>query len=372
MTAVYHLLDEAEIFSERDGGAISRWAANVLRKGTEVIVCAAFDSSWGFPPERIYQLPQWRLTDPIHPVLYRMPWICQQKAYRYVFRPLLSKLKRGDLVYVHNRPESAAVLSTIAQQHGIQIVLHMQNSHLVRAKRGQLEALRKTPIVFNCEFLREEVNNAFPNHFQSTHVVLNGADGQKFYPLKRNPNSVPVVIYTGRLVPYKGVHVLLEAMRILERNKIDAKCKIVGASGFGKSKPTRYVYDLQRRRPNNTEFVGYAAGDGLADLLRGADIFCCPSTWNELFSLAALEAMATGLPVVASNVGGLREMFAHGGGVLVPPNAPERLAAALERLLTDPPHREELGAQALVSFKDHFSWSHARDQYDRVIRRLLL
>jgi spore coat protein SA len=372
MTAVYHLLDEAEVFSERDGGAISRWAANVLRKGNEVVVCAAFDSSWGFPLERIYQLPRWNLTDPIHPVLYRMPWICQQKAYRCVFRPLLSKLKRGDLLYVHNRPESAAVLSTIAQQHGIQIVLHMQNSHLVRAKRGQLEALRKTPIVFNCEFLREEVNNAFPKHFQSTHVVYNGADGQKFYPLKRKPNSVPVVIYTGRLVPYKGIHVLLEAMRILERNKIDTKCKIVGASGFGRSKPTRYVYELQRRSPSNTELVGYAAGDALASLLRGADIFCCPSTWNELFSLAALEAMATGLPVVASNVGGLREMFAHGGGVLVPPNAPERLAAALERLLTDPPHREELGAQALVSFKDHFSWGHTRDQYDRVVRRLPL
>jgi glycosyltransferase involved in cell wall biosynthesis len=65
-------------------------------------------------------------------------------------------------------------------------------------------------------------------------------------------------------------------------------------------------------------------------------------------------------------------MFAHGGGVLVPPNVPERLAAALERLLTDPPYREELGAQALVAFKDHFSWGHARDQYDRVVRRLLL
>jgi spore coat protein SA len=371
MTAVYHLLDEAEVFSERDGGAISRWAANVLREGTEVVVCAAFDSSWGFPAERIYQLPHWSLTDPIHPVLYRMPWIWQQKAYRYVLRPLLSKLKRGDLLYVHNRPESAAVLSTLASQHGIQIVLHMHNSHLVRANRGQLEALRKTPIVFNSEFLRKEVNGAFPSHFQSTHVVYNGADGQKFYPLKRNPNPVPVVIYTGRLVPYKGVHVLLEAMRILEQSKIEAKCVIVGGSGFGNSKRTRYVYKLQRRRPNNTEFVGYVAGNALAELLRGADIFCCPSTWNEPFALTALEAMATGLPVVASNVGGLGEMLAYGGGVLVPPNAPERLAAALERLVTDPSHREELGAQALASFNGHFSWNIVRDQYDRVVRRLL-
>jgi spore coat protein SA len=371
MAAIYHLLDEAEIFSEKDGGAISRWAANVLREGPEVVICPSFDSSWNFPPERIYQLPNWSLTDPIHPLLYRMPWTLQKKAYLFVFRALLQKLKRGDLLYVHNRPAPAAALATVARQYGVQIVLHMHNSHLIQANRGQLNALRKTPIVFCSEFLKREVHTALPDHFESTHVVYNGADGRKFRSAKRDRNSAPTIIYTGRLVPYKGVHVLLDAMRILENKKINAKCQIVGGAGFGSSNPTRYVRKLRRRRSTNTELVGYVAGEGVAELLRDADIFCCPSIWNDPFPLALLEAMASGLPIVASNTGGIPEQLAHGGGIMVPPNDPEALAAALERLVNDVPYREELSDKALVSFREHFFWTGTRKQYERVLQGLV-
>jgi spore coat protein SA len=371
MAAVYHLLDEAEVFSEKDGGAISRWAANVLREGPEVVICPSFDSTWGFPAERIYQLPNWSLTDPIHPLLYRLPWSLQRKAYLYVLRTLFQKLKRGDVLYVHNRPAPAAALSTVAAQHGVQIVLHMHNSHLIQANRGQLNALKRTPIVFCSEFLQNEANRALPNHFESTHVVYNGADGRKFHSVERVRNSAPTIIYTGRLVPYKGVHVLLDAMRILENKKINAKCKIVGGARFGSSKSTGYVRKLHRRKSNNTEFVGYKSGDGLAELLRSADIFCCPSIWNDPFPMSLLEAMASGLPVVASKTGGIPEQLAHGGGVLVPPNNPEALAAALEKLVNDVPYREKLSERALVSFKEHFFWSGVRQQYEQVVQGLL-
>jgi spore coat protein SA len=370
MTTVYHLLDEAEVFSERDGGAISRWAANVLRDGKEIVICPSFDSSWDFPVERIYQLPHWSLTDPIHPVLYRIPWIMQKYAYLFVFRSLLEKMRQGDVLYVHNRPESAAALASVAAHYGVQVVLHMHNSHLLRANRGQLNALRETPIVFCSEFLRKEVQAALPDHFKSTHVVYNGADARKFRAAKREQHSIPTIIYTGRLVPYKGIHVLLEAMRILERHGVRAICKIVGGATFGNSRPTRYVRSLKRQQPGNTEFVGYVTGDALADLLRGADIFCCPSIWNDPFPLAPLEAMATGLPIVASNTGGLGEMLAYGGGILVPPNDPEELAAALERLVKDVAYREDLSGEALVSFNKHFFWAEVRDQYERVVREL--
>jgi spore coat protein SA len=371
MASIYHLLDEAEIFSEKDGGAISRWAANVLRDGPEVVICPSFDSSWGFPTERIYQLPNWGLTDPIHPLLYRMPWAMQRQSYLYVFRGLLKKLRRGYLLYIHNRPAPAAALATVAQQHGIQIVLHMHNSHLIQANRGQLNALKKTPIVFCSEFLKKEADTALPNHFESTHVVHNGADGGKFHSVKRDRNSLPTIIYTGRLVPYKGIHVLLDAMRILERKKIKAKCKIVGGARFGSSSPTRYVRKLQRRKSTNTEMIGYVAGDGLAELLRNADIFCCPSIWNDPFPMALLEAMASGLPVVASRTGGIPEQLAYGGGILVPPNEPEALAAALERLVNDASYREELSDKALISFREHFFWSVTRKQYERVVHGLV-
>lgn len=371
MAEIYHLLDEREVFSERKGGAISRWAANVLREGSEVVICPSFDSSWNFPEERIYRLPNWSLTGPIHPLLYRLPWTLQKASYLLVFRALLEKLSHKDIVYVHNRPACASALATVAHKHGFKVILHMHNSHLVTANAGQLAALKKTPIVFCSEFLRNEAHSALPGHFENTHVVYNGADSHKFRRPERKQNEVPEIIWTGRLVPYKGVHVLLDAMRILERKGVAARCKIVGAAGFGRNRPTRYVRQLRRASPDNTQFVGYVSGDGLAELLRAADIFCCPSIWNDPFPLAPLEAMATGLPVIASDRGGLPETLAHGGGILVPANDATALASALEELVRDEVRRRRLAETAHRSFRNHFGWNNVRVQYDQVVRGLL-
>jgi spore coat protein SA len=370
MSAIYHLLDESEVFSERDGGAISRWAANTLEEGDEIVICPSHDTSWGFPRDRLYQLPNWSLTSPIHPILYRLPWELQKTAYLSVFRPLFERLRPGDILYTHNRPESAAVLATMAERIGFRLVLHMHNSHLIRANKGQLAALKNSTIVFCSRFLLNEATAALPNHFQDTHVVYNGADSEKFRPSEEKRNAQPHIIFTGRLMPYKGVHILIDAMKILEDRGVDTRCTIVGGSGFGNSPRTRYVRRIQRRKAKNTEFAGYLSGHKFASLLRSADIFCCPSIWHDPFPLAPLEAMASGLPVVASRTGGLPETLAHGGGVLVPPRDATALADTLEALIKDPVLIRRLGAEALEAFRNHFLWSNARSQYQHVVESL--
>jgi spore coat protein SA len=243
----------------------------------------------------------------------------------------------------------------------------MHNSLLHPRSRKHIPALKHIPMVFCSEFLRKEVTSAYPNHFQKTHIVYNGADSKMFCAEARPRKSTPQIIFTGRLVPYKGAHVLIEAMRILEHKGIPARCTVVGGSAFGRSKPTRYVQELERTRPSNTELVGYRSGSAFANLLREADIFCCPSIWNDPFPLAPLEAMATGLPVVASRTGGIPEALAYGGGVLVPPNDVGALANELQKLLEDAPYRERLGDEALKASRDHFVWDSVRNQYESVI-----
>ena len=330
MSNIYHLLDESEAFSEFSGGAISRWVANVLRNGDETVICQSFDDSWGYPADRLFRLPNWDLCDQVHPAIYRSPWMIQRPIYLRLLRPILDRLKRGDTLYIHNRPECADVLAKLTEKQGIRLVLHMHNSLLHPRSKKHIPALKDVPIVFCSEFLRQEAVSAYPGHLRSTHVVYNGADGDKFHAESRKQKTVPQIIFTGRLVPYKGVHVLLGAMNILQKRGIKAKCTIVGGSAFGGSRPTRYVHKLRRIRPSNTELIGYRAGVELADLLRDADIFCCPSIWNDPFPMAILEAMATGLPIVASATGGIPEQLAHGGGVTVPPNDEEALATVLQ------------------------------------------
>ena len=214
------------------------------------------------------------------------------------------------------------------------------------------------------------MTEAYPGSLQKTHVVYNGADGDKFRATNRKRKTVPQIIFTGRLVPYKGVHVLLAAMEILQSRGIKAKCTIVGGSAFGGSRPTRYVHKLRRTTPSNTELIGYRAGVELADLLRNADIFCCPSIWNDPFPMAVLEAMASGLPVVASDAGGIPEQLAHGGGVTVAPNDEEALATELQRLLDDESYRHRLGGEALTASRDHFLWDSIQRQYRSFVRGL--
>ncbi len=164
----------------------------------------------------------------------------------------------------------------------------MHNSHLIRANRWQLAAMRNIPVVLCSEFLRSELNAALPHRFQSTSVIYNGADDTKFYPEQRSDTRVPQVIFTGRLVPYKGAHVLLEAMRTLQHRGVAAACKIVGGSNFGdNSRRTGYVKKLAQMMPANTELAGYYSGNGFASLLRGADIFCSPSHLERPISIGA-------------------------------------------------------------------------------------
>jgi spore coat protein SA len=370
MPNIYHLLDEAEPFSEFSGGAISRWVANVLRSRDETVICQSFDDSWGYPASRLFRLPNWDRCNQVHPALYRSPWVIQKLIYLRVLRPVVDRLDRGDILYIHNRPECADVLAEIAKERGIRLVLHMHNSLLHPRSRKHIPALRDIPVVFCSGFLRDEAMSKYPNHFQHTRVVYNGADSNKFRPEARSQKDVPQIIFAGRLVPYKGVHVLIDAMRILERKGVAGTCTIVGGSAFGKSKVTRYVQDLQRTRPSNTELVGYRTGGEFADLLRNADIFCCPSIWNDPFPMASLEAMSSGLPVVASRMGGIPEQLAHGGGVLVPPGDKEALAAVLQRLLDDAGYRQKLAGEALQASRDHFRWDSVQHQYDSVIQGL--
>ena len=77
--------------------------------------------------------------------------------------------------------------------------------------------------------------------------------------------------------------------------------------------------------------------------------------------------LASGLPVVASRVGGIPEILKHGGGLLVPPNNPESLASALEYLILDKSARQRTALDALQSFRKHFTWQVVRSQYRHVL-----
>jgi spore coat protein SA len=366
----YHILTEAEPFSEFHGGAISRWAANVLRNASSAIVVApSADNSWKFSESAVLVLPRLARYRPLRRYLLRLPWTLHSMAIRNVFHRLLKQLRRGDIVWIHNRPDFAVALTPYVHRAGGKVILHLHNSHLVEWPGAVMEKVCVDRLVFVSEFLLEQAQRRFLS-LGTSEVLYNGADSEIFYPARCRGDvaKIPTVLFAGRLVKDKGVHILIDAMRLLEQRGVRIRAHIVGASNFGGSGATEYVAMIQRNAPSNVTFLAYRSGVALGDLFREADIFCSPSLWDEPFGLVNVEAFASALPVVSTLGGGISEVFRDGGGILVERGSVEQLASALRRLAEDGALRATLGQQGYASFQERFTWSIARTQVQDICR----
>jgi len=369
---VYHILPDEEPFSERRGGAISRWCANVLRDDPDsVIVCPSADDSWGFVPGRILVTPS---LESYGKNRYLRQALRLSLSYlRNAIIPGLKDVKAGDVLWVQNDRKHAAALTGFAKEKGATLVLHMHNSIPTYTSRKVIRELAKARIVCCSNFLKVETERNF-SELKVYRVLLNGADAKLFSPRDADSESAndrpKIVLFAGRLVKEKGVHVLIDAMRLLEQRGVAARCRVVGSTGFGGSKPDQYVNALQRNAPANVEFLGYKSGTVLAQLFRDSYIYAAPSVWNDPFPLAILEALASGLPVVASRRGGMPEAFKDGGGVLVNSGSASELADAFQSILNDQSLRQRLADEARASFLKNFTWSTVFQGYREIINSL--
>jgi glycosyltransferase involved in cell wall biosynthesis len=167
-------------------------------------------------------------------------------------------------------------------------------------------------------------------------VIPSGVDLPAEVGVEADP---PEVLYAGRLSAEKGVLELVEAARGLRL--------VVAGDG-----------PLRERVP---AALGFVPHDELQGLYARAAVVVCPSR-REGFGVACLEAMAHGRPVVATDVGGLRDLVVDGEtGIVVPPRDPAALRAALQRLLGDGDLRRRLGAAGRERARERFSWEQATD-----------
>lgn len=369
---VFHLLTESEPFSEHHGGAISRWVANVLRGDEQGVVLApSTDGTWSLDRSRVRVVKGLKLykivNDHADSVLR---WSLRMWLLRSIFGSALGDLGPGDTVWVHNRPEFAAALEPLVQRRGARLVLHLHNSHLIEFPERVIHAIQADCYVFLSHFLEMEARHVFPK-LGNTQVTYSGADEAIFFPrAKEMVGEVPLVLYVGRVVPEKGVHVLVQALGLLYERGVAIEGVVLGGAGFGESAATPYIQQLQREAPPNLKFQPYCSGAALGERFREADFFCVPSIWQEALGLVVLEAMASGLPVVASRSGGIPELLAGGGGMLVERGSAERLADALELLVRDVPRRQRLAREAHRSFRKSFTWGAVWQNYRRIVESL--
>ena len=368
---IYDLLPELEAFSAYRGGAIAKNVANMMRFDySRVVVCRAADETWGFGPDRILVIPELQLFARIHRGRSTLPAWVTGWFFRYAFRPLLSKLNAGDVVWCHSQPSFCASLEKLIHAKGAKLIYHSHASLAPWFKRSKFRLFAADAYIFVSDAMRQEALRFLP-YLKNTYAIHNGADDALFYPMSgKTERTTSVILYVGRLHRTKGVHLLLEAMRILQGRKVNAVCRIVGSSFSGGSRATSYVKSLKRSRPSNLQFVDYRSGTEIAEEYRRADVLCFPSICREAFGNANIEAMACGIPVVATRVGGIPEIAAEGGVILVRPNSALEIADALQKLVEDKDLHLNVGADGLKSFRRRFTWKRITEQYQRVIEGL--
>jgi spore coat protein SA len=371
---IYHVFDERERFSEFSGGAISRWAANVLRNDVDThIVCIDGDDSWGFEATRIHRVPELSRYAKLRGRRFYPGWVAG-KLLRKIYSQRFPTLKAGDTVWVHGQPDIALALSPWARAAKAKLVLHLHGSIFVTHPKAKMRAVIRSVdhLVFCSQFLENEARQRFPE-MSRTSILYNGADDALFFPGDSRKNEVPVVLVASRLVPEKGAHLLLPAMRVLDQRGVKAQAKILGSSFFGGAPPSPYVNRLHKEAPPNVIMAGYCAGKQLADEFRAADIFCLPAIYNDPFPLAVIEGMASGLPVVTTPRGGIPEALANGGGVFFNPDGtPEELASVLQALIEDPGQRLEIGRAGRLSYQKNFTWRNIHRGYHEILNAISL
>jgi glycosyltransferase involved in cell wall biosynthesis len=179
------------------------------------------------------------------------------------------------------------------------------------------------------------------------HVVPNVVDVKRFHPPPVATNNVAGrarILSVGALYEAKGWEYLLEAAGLLAAERDDFHLDIVGDG------PLRAEYEAAGRARGLTErvtFTGWRTKDEVASLMRDADVFVLASRYDSN-PCALIEALATGLPVVATAVGGIPEMVSADSGVLVPPHDPAELARGLAAVL-DERHRFDRAAIAAAA-----------------------
>ena len=196
-----------------------------------------------------------------------------------------------------------------------------------------------------------KVNENFTNF--KIRIISPGVDLDVFKPGDRSAarnklglTKAKMVLYAGRLEPLKGIDIAIEAVSKLDTHEI-VNLTVVG----GDSTSEDIVLELKSLAGSlgiseRVKFIGSISQSELADYYRAADVLIFPS-YYESFGLVALEAMASGIPVVASRVGGLMDLIKNGeAGYLVPFRCAESFAEKLEVILANPSLQEAMGKSA--------------------------
>ncbi|NLA04437.1 MAG: glycosyltransferase family 4 protein [Firmicutes bacterium] len=231
-------------------------------------------------------------------------------------------------------------------------------------------------VICNSRYMREEIEGVFNLPPDKISIVPNGIRAEAFRVSSPDPGvrrqfAAPgekILFFIGRLVREKGVQVLLQALPQIEERFPGVRAVIAGQGPYGEELHRLSLHSGIDRR---VTFAGYIDEETRNQLYALADAAVFPSLY-EPFGLVALEAMATGTPVVVSDTGGFAETVEHGvNGVRVAVENAAALADQICLLLGNPDLARRLSQRALKDVAEHYGWPAIARRYEEIYQRVV-
>ena len=203
------------------------------------------------------------------------------------------------------------------------------------------------------ETARQTVIGEFPDEYR---VIPNGIDLEHYRAAREGKKVRGRILFLGRPEPRKGLPALLEAFEGLRCRLPYASLVVAGPAGEELQALACRGRHMPDRSLEGVTALGRVSHDVKLRELASAEVLCAPSNGGESFGIVLIEAMAAGVPVIASDIPGYRAVLAEGSaGVLVPPDDPGALETALANVLTNTALRQDLSL-AGVARAERYSW----------------
>jgi glycosyltransferase involved in cell wall biosynthesis len=352
---------------------------------------------------------------------WRAPYFTSRLYYREYFSQAARDLAacRPDIVHLPNQMQFASLLKRALP--GVKVVAHIHQDELAQLDLELLQRdLRHIDAVATVsDFVTARARARLPAMAARIQTIGNGVDVLRFRPAARahagEPHELrgrPVrLLYVGRIAPDKGVHLLTQTVDLLIREGLNLELTLIGKPGlmpydvlsrllggerqaleavrqfYGRSLRTWLTREILRQGRSygdtlrarlspaaaaRVRFLGTVPLPALIRAYRMSDLLVLPSIWQESYGLPVAEAMACGVPVLASASGGVPELMEDGvTGRLVPRLDMQALMRALREMSADRAALREMGNAARTRAERLLTWARSAERLERLYLGLL-
>lgn len=286
----------------------------------------------------------------------------------------------ADVVHVHSPPPFTELFATRgAQKAGIPLVITYHCDLELRGRLGSLMVRGYQRFLGNRPLQRAKHIISTTDSYAATSralwnreikVVPNAVDTERFHPSNLGnhirerfaPDNEPLALFVGRLVPHKGIGILVRALSQLQHGRL-----LVVGDGPYRDWLNQLVRTcgLQER----VSFAGPVGDAWLPAYYAACDVVVLPSTSRlEAFGIVGLEGMASGKPLVLSDIPGVRDVITSEEGLLVEPLDPNALAAALQNIWDYPERARQMGVRGRERVELEFAWMRVAEKVETVLK----